>query len=309
MRKTIYNFFICDDYGALDNEGLMKTLKWLMFEQWNKNVEQIKLDFCPYEDCDNDKVVFEANGDTMIKCRKCGREVYLTDYFRFHEIISEPNGASGIFGYLTSLIEQILVVQIIKFFYENSKQKLSEIIFIKDGPLAFFAQTFRLHKPMRKLIKHLFKVGEKGESLINLVGLEKSGPFVEHAFYIQEKLKENHFYILTDEYIKKYIAMQNNTYGHNTYYGWKVIYKTIQGDVLVASIPVYHYPEQEYSESYYKKENFSNIETVLSVLSKMRCNMYENSLIPIALINKLVSISEFPSSKILEKFIKDEVGK
>lgn len=55
------------------------------------------------------------------------------------------------------------------------------------------------------------------------------------------------------------------------------------------------------------RSDFANIDRILGVLGKMRCNMYENSIVPLALINKLVSISEFPSSNILEKFIKNNI--
>lgn len=303
VRKIIFDFFNSKASSGLKNECLLDTLKWLIFEKWQDEIQSIKLDFCPYDNCDSKETIFNYDDNGVVICNKCHKEIYLTDYFRFHEIINEPNGASGIFGYLTSLVEQMLIIQIIKYFYENNKQSLSEILFIKDGPLAFFGQTFRLHKPMRKLIRHLFTAGENGECLINLVGIEKSGSFVEHAFYIQEKLKKNHFYIINDEYLRKYIIPQGseNIYGHNTYYGWKVIYKTEEGDVLVVTVPVNEYignPTKDY---------FANIESTLGVLSKMRCNMYENSIIPITLINKLVSISEFPSSKILENFIKKKL--
>lgn len=306
VRKAVYNFFNSADSGSFKNEKLIDALKWLMFKRWKDEPEDtVKVDFCPYDNCNSEETIFDFQGDGTVICSKCHREIYLTDYFRFHEIINEPNGASGIFGYLTSLIEQILIVQIIKYFYENNRQCLKKIMFIKDGPLAFFGQTFRLYTPMRELMESLFNAGENGESIINLVGIEKSGPFVEHAFFIQEKLHKNHFYILNDDYIRKYIVCQesNSIYGHNTYYGWKVIYKTEEGDILVVTIPVDEYRGNP------SKSNFSNIEEVLGVLSKMRCNMYENSIIPITLINKLVSISEFPSSKILERFIKYNIDK
>lgn len=304
VRKTIYDFFKATYSSAVENETLIDVLEWLMAEAWSEVEKPIKLEFCPYEDCTCEEIIFNA-GESKKTCSKCGREVYLTDYFRFHEIINEPNGASGIFGYLTSLIEQVLMIQIIKYFYENNIQVLASTLFIKDGPLAFFGQTFRLHIPMRKLIAHLFDVNAPKDNLINIVGIEKSGPFVEHAFYIQDRLEANKYYILNDAYIRKYILPQNSKdeYGHNTYYGWKVIYKTPSSDVLVLTIPV-----KKYSGSP-SKEDFANIDRILGVLAKMRCNMYENSLVPLALINKLVSISEYPSSNILEKYIKQNITK
>lgn len=300
VRKKIYEFFTSSHASVLKKETLIDVLEWLILEKWEYPQPEVSIDFCPYDDCNSDKTIFRS-GETKVICRNCGREVFLTDYFRFHEIINEPNGATGIFGYLTSLIEQILMVQVIKYFIENNKECLKNTMFIKDGPLAFFGQTFRLHKPMRHLMKHLFNLSTSKDNYVNIVGLEKSGPFVEHAFYIQEKLERNHFYILDDAYIKKYIIPQNTdrVYGHNTYYGWKIIFKTSSSDILVLSLPIKEYCGKPC------KEDFGNINGVLNILSKMRCNMYDNSIVPLALINKLVSISEFPSSNILEKFIKN----
>ena len=53
--------------------------------------------------------------------------------------------------------------------------------------------------------------------------------------------------------------------------------------------------------------DFLNLTEVLSVLGTLRCSMYDNALIPVALANKLVSLSEFPSSRILETFAKDAI--
>lgn len=303
VRKVIYDFFVSSHSSAVSNETLMDVLEWLILEKWEGTKHEIPIDFCPNKECSSKKTIFNE-GENKVICCECGKEIYLTDYFRFHELINEPNGATGIFGYLASLIEQVLMVQIIKYIYNNNKLYLSNVLFIKDGPLAFFGQTFRLHIPMRKLINHLFGLLGNNENLISMVGLEKSGPFVEHAFFIKEKLERNHYYLLSDEYIRKYVVPQNTAtvYGHNTYYGWKVIYKTSDSDVLVLSIPVDTYNGNP------SKNNFANIDRVLGVLDKMRCNMYENSIVPLALINKLVSISEFPSSNILEKFIKHNIS-
>ena len=43
---------------------------------------------------------------------------------------------------------------------------------------------------------------------------------------------------------------------------------------------------------------------ILTNVAKLRCDMYDNGLLPIALANKLISLADHPSSKILEKFAK-----
>lgn len=50
---------------------------------------------------------------------------------------------------------------------------------------------------------------------------------------------------------------------------------------------------------------------MLNILFKLKCDLYQNSapmaFVPIALINKLVSISNVPSKKILTIFSKDKI--
>ncbi|MEL7251972.1 MAG: NurA domain-containing protein, partial [Bacteroidota bacterium] len=55
------------------------------------------------------------------------------------------------------------------------------------------------------------------------------------------------------------------------------------------------------------KDKFKHLNLILSNLSKLKCDMYENALVPIALINQLVSIANRPSSVLLEKFAKKEI--
>ena len=41
---------------------------------------------------------------------------------------------------------------------------------------------------------------------------------------------------------------------------------------------------------------------MLANVAKLKCDMYDNALLPVALVNKLVSLADHPSSKILQKF-------
>jgi hypothetical protein len=43
-------------------------------------------------------------------------------------------------------------------------------------------------------------------------------------------------------------------------------------------------------------------------LHRTKCDMYDNSLLPVALANKLVSLANHPSSRILQKFAKNSLG-
>jgi hypothetical protein len=240
--------------------------------------------------------------DFTFNCPHCKDQIFLTDVFRLHEAIDDELGAGGVISYTMNLIEHLLVLHVIRLILKTKPDVLKETLFIKDGPLAFFGQTANLYKPTRKLLTFL-----DGNNDIYMVGLEKSGAFVEHADQISEKIPPNTALILNNEYIYKYIIPghgdDESPYGKTTYFGNKVIFKTSEGQVYVASIPTLRALVAP------KKEIFLNLETVLLNVKLLRCDMYDSALIPVALANKLISLSDHPSATILEKFAREHIKK
>jgi len=110
--------------------------------------------------------------------------------------IDDELGAGGILGYLVTTVEQLLIAHLIRIIISKKPSLLGRILFLKDGPLAFFGQTANFHKPFRTLVSYLIK-----EHALNLVGLEKSGPFVDHAAENAERLKRGSALILDNDYI------------------------------------------------------------------------------------------------------------
>ncbi len=56
-------------------------------------------------------------------------------------------------------------------------------------------------------------------------------------------------------------------------------------------------------------EDLMNLNTALRVVSHLRCDMYDSAIIPVALVYKLVSLADHPSTKIIEKFARATVGR
>ena len=55
-------------------------------------------------------------------------------------------------------------------------------------------------------------------------------------------------------------------------------------------------------------KDLRNLRAILTNIEKLRCDMYDNALIPVALVNKLVSLANHPSTRILQKFAVDTMG-
>ena len=220
-----------------------------------------------------------------------------------YERIDEELGAAGIVSYLLTSLEQLVIVHLIKSVWLLKPQLLREILFVKDGPLAFFGVTAPLHKPMRALMEFL-GTQDAGKPLINMVGLEKSGPFVEHAMLIEPLLKPGDCLLLRNDYIYRYVQPGDpaeQSFGRNTYYGAKAIFKGSADDTYVATVPTGVYKaDPDFADLFNGGE-------VLAVTSRLRCSMYDNALVPIVLANRLVSLADVPSSEILARFAKSSM--
>lgn len=292
VRRAVYEFF----RQKMDDERLIDTLSWFIFQEYGPKVSAWTLASCPVCDAPNVQLRrSEMTSDSTFSCDDCGGEIYLTDVFRLHEAVDDELGAGGILGYVTTTIEQIILVHLIRLILKTKPALLGQILFIKDGPLAFFGQTANMHRPMRELVKHLLD-----HNTLYLAGLEKSGAFVDHADEITDKLEPGTVLILDNDYIYRYVlpgkADPANPYGRTTYYSNKLIFKTRGGQVYVASVPtreILAHPTED---------DLENLPEILTNIEKLRCDMYDNALVPVALANKLVSLANHPSSRILQKF-------
>lgn len=317
VRKAIYEFFML----KRDGSSLMETLKWFFFEEYQKNYQDDK----EYPLTNPNVDSFETES-ILLKKEDLLKDftflinnqvVYLTDVFEFHRKIDDEQGGEAILGNLSTLIEQIILVDYIRQVLKHKPSMLNEILFIKDGSLAFFDVTFRLRIKMRKLMCFL-----QEEHNLFLVGLEKSGAFADHAFFISSeqekdgkiitKLPRGMCLLLDNSYIYKYITPGDSnkmTYGKNIYYSGKVIFKAKNGNNFVANLPMSVIEDNEYEMVIKNPErkSYKNLDIILYNLSQLKCEMYDNALIPITLANKLVSLANHPSQKILETFAKDAI--
>lgn len=306
ILKGIYEFFIINSLG--EDQSLIDTLAWFVFrrykpqnqrteyeKQWNLATNPRSLD-------KNSILLRESMMDSRFTftCPETGAIIYLTDIFRLHEIIDDDYGASGILGYLVNVIEHFIIIHVIRQLIRCQPTALKKVLFIKDGPTGFFGQTARLHEPMLDLVNWLFN-----KYNIVLAGLEKSGAFVEHAQCIHHKLNPGTALILTDDYIYRYILPgpgdPNRPYASTSNYGHKIIFKARNSQMYVVSLPVRELQKRP------TINDLPNLQTILANIENLHCDMYDSALFPVALVNKLVSLSAHPSQKILQKFASQSI--
>lgn len=323
VRKAIFEIF--KDNKLSGKEGnvkysLLNTIKWLIFREYSDKTGQMQIT-CPH--CD-ERLTFKKQTDNyldekndFIKCHSCGQIAYITDCFELHDLVDEINGASLIASYIMSAFEIVLFLCMFRFFIESGNEKiLSEILFIKDGSLALFSRlddfAFKVVRPFMQFMYE--KSLEDNVSYINFVGLDKSGIFVEHLKNTESKITKTSIVLPDLAYIKRFITGENQSvFGENTYFGIKMFVKKDENLSFVLDVAVPFGLDTAYKD-YIKSPKISDflcLKSILEILFKLKCDLYQNSapmaFVPIALINKLVSISNIPSRKILTIFSKDKI--
>lgn len=296
VRRTIFEFMTV---SAMGKHRLLDTLRWLLLRQWKTDHGTWTIPHCPNLGCTQRGIQFDKTTADVLKCPACHSDVFLSDALRLHERVDVEQGAGAICGYLMTSLEQLVLVHVIRTILGLKRSLLREVLLIKDGPLAFFGLTAPLHTPMRELCIDLFADG------LHMVGLEKSGSFVEHAVAIEASLPYGAVLIPSNEYIYRYIEpgdSHSQKYGQNTYYSAKAIYRSTRGDTYVATLPTKSWAPK------YRLSDIPNAAETLDALTALRCSMYDNALLPIALVNRLVSLSDVPSKEILAIFARKSLG-
>jgi hypothetical protein len=307
VREAIHEFFKKKHSGTTP---ILETLHWFIFEKYNLTSikSNYKLSQCPHcgtKDIylENDKINL-PNYSWSCTHDKCGKDILITDVFRLFEKVDNDAGATGIITYLESVTESFFTIHTIKSLMEIQDGLVDRFLFVKDGPLSFGGETANMHKPMQALLTYLNKTNK-----INLVGVETSGAFVDHARHIKDKLNPGQVFLLNNEHIYTYIQVGNHKeqqYGSTSYYSGKFIYKSFDERVYVLTLPVDNH------NTYYNQPELTdlkNIQEILMNIDKLRCDIYEDALIPVAVANKLISLTNHPSSNILERFAKKSMGR
>lgn len=278
-------------FQAYEDGMLYKTLRYLLFKKWNPRTFRPLKFGCPF--CTKE-IIIEDNKKEY-RCDNCKKTIYLTDYLGLHMEINDDNTSESIAISLMQLIEHLTMFGYIRTLYKNAPEKLSEVLFIKDGPLALYSQYSRLIPSMREFLGFINQSYD-----INVVGVEKSGVFYEHSQIVDTKLNNvGEYFIPDNKYIFSNIKHGDpniTVYGERVNYGSKVYLKFDQDETTLFSIPTEKFTPNP------KKEDFINIDRIMKTLIGLKSRQYTNALLPIVAVNKIASMAMYPSNSILSRF-------
>lgn len=309
VRRIVF-----DSFNDPSQDGhIYETYKWLIYKKWDPSLKSTSPAFqCPYLNCLVEIKGIPYNLDKM-NCPHCNQEIYSTDVIGFHMEMNEFSAPDSLATSYMLIHETITLFSAIRFFWQNDKEQLKHILFIKDGPLSLRSQYSKLVPNIREFLK--FSVDSKNP--IYLMGQEKTGAFDDFFQTIEKNLEPKEstqrissFKPLTHKYIREAVQcapFRENEYGLKTNYGEKVLVKVDSKTAVVLNVPPYEYKTSDHADyiNFPRTEDLIGVEKIIEGLHSLVTVKYKNALLPIVLANGIASLSSYPSASVLKLFAFD----
>ena len=267
---------------------------------------------CPHDGCDENY----KYGYGEYACDYCGGKLYSTDALRLHELMN-PSGTNGeMYGQVKDVIKRLQLIHLLRSFEKKTNwfEILRDIAFFLEGPLAIFSTASWLAKCFRVELARINNliVEKFGQELI-IIGLERSGSFVNHFVQIDTKkdggddnFPDESTFLLKDNYIKENIVLNSGsdkTYLQDTGFGRKFFYKTESGFRVVPSLAFYN----EYQANIKNADvaQFPRLKDVLNILNQLVSSRYQNSVMPLAAAHAEAAIPLNIGKRIFEEIARE----
>lgn len=305
LRKALFETF-AETRIPSDGDTLLETLE--VIQSYRSSNERQD---CPYaDDClGKDQKFIYRTGSYKCNCLYC-RPLYSTDALRIHEGMLPDNTNGAMFAEIMQVLERVIVIHILRWMEKRDLLwLLRHTGIIVDGPLAIFGHPANLLTGIHKELTRINEIAKNhiGGQDILLVGVEKTGFFVDHFERIDENQNGNsgafpigHVALLTDDYIKRNIIYSNSTkqYGLDTYFGRKFFYKTKSGARIVGTTPFLKVDDHDLNRA--EVDQFPRLADVLGLLEQVASSQYPNSIFPLISAHAEAAIPMNLGSRVLE---------
>lgn len=246
-------------------------------------------------------------------CPKCGSNVYLGDVLRTEEEYMPEGSNRSALTRLMLVAERLTSLGYMQLLFEDahSYEVIERTLFITDGPLGLHGTVAPLKRRFQDYLGEFAEqcAANNRPAAPLVVGVEKSGAFVEHAQLIAHLIEPGRVMFLTTEYINRMTGRPlNNPYGSDEFYGRRFIYRTRSGGVLVFTVPPkpgvtpYGDPDGELWSSY------PTLRPVCEVLDHVQTRLYANAVIPVALAHSAAALPLGVGQSVLRALVQQSLG-
>lgn len=269
---------------------------------------------CPIEDC-------ECRISRMVRDSHCNcdqkEQLYPTDSLRTHERFYDNSSSEQAFTAFRMVTEHLLLVNIIRYFHRmHPPQWFDEMAFIMDGPLAIFGMPAWLKEHIQTEVTRIHDdLVRKGHAGLLLMGMEKSGEFLDHLEELdwdqtkgaRQRLANGTALAPTTDYIFRHIRPNPNSdkaYGQAVYYGRKILYKNRAGQHAVVMTPIVNHVGRERNGTDLRA--FPRLGEALDIMDDLHTHLYRDGFIPLIRAHAHAAIPLRQGQRILQDLFDEE---
>ena len=272
------------------------------------------MDECPLDE--RGRWVTPKQGLGTCNCR-LGEVIYETDSLRTHERFEEYGSSAQAFTAVQQAIEHLTLVNILRYF-ERTKSLgvFRDTAFIMDGPLAIFGMPAWLKDYIEPEIARLHDKSQKrGDPGILLLGIEKSGQFLDHLKELdwmenegpRQRLPNGAALVPDIDYIHEHIVLRPlnaKPYGKDTYYGRKVLYKNRSGQHSVIMTPIVNASGRD--PHCVDETAFPRLGEALDIMDELSTHLYQDGFAPLVRAHAHAAIPLRTGARILESLFSED---
>jgi hypothetical protein len=312
FRKAVYKQLSADKSQGGSNRLVLTDV---LLAICDNRIEMTKCSSCKA----NGPFVFSSE-QRELACNACSETVFVTDWLRLHEDISDFGNNASAISRLMNAVEHLLLAAFVHQVFSADPRALGKMAFVMDGPLAIFGQPAKLHSRLMGLVA---AVNAKLRALqlepLLIIGLQKSGSVMDHANLIARFLPDGVLRVIDDEYRNKYIKCSDGpaeNFGSETYWGQDFLFKTESGRMFNFALPYPHADKGESGdERGFAREKAemarygSLVARACDLVRHFELDLYESAIVPVALAHRHASISIVPGGKVLDIVTKTGLAK
>ena len=288
------------------HETLLETLRTIT-EQHDGDIQ------CPVDDCEE-----QVRPEKDVSVCHCERKeaIYETDILRAHERFEDSNSSEQAFTAFRQAVEHLSLVNILRYFEKTDTWEVfGDTAFIMDGPLALFGMTAWLQAHIRKEVARLHaEVLRRGGPGILLMGVEKSGHFLEHLKRLDWVSGEGPGQRLSDQtalapdckYIHEHIVLRPldaPPYGRQTYYGRHVLYKNRSGQHSIIMTPKVDKRSSDLNNV--SIDAYPRISEALDIMDDLSTYLYQDGFTPLVRAHAHAAIPLRAGGRIMEDLFRE----
>ena len=293
---------------AKDHETLLETLDHICRNaNFKPNIG------CPVNGCEEK---FHYQKDSYL-CN-CSRKemMYQTDLLRLHDYFDNNQSAGEALGRLRSVLEILILINILRFFESKVPEYLKDCAFVLDGPLAIFGTPASILRPVREELRRLNQVARAcNKEDIIVFGIEKTGRMKEHFEQLDHddeygprtRFDDQTVIAPDDDYIHTHIIKSNTVgkpFGSDTHFGRVLLYKTNKGKHVVLHTAMLNDKSSDFNSN--SIECYPRLTDVLDVVDSLATHIYDDGFMPLVRAHAHAAIPLKRGTDIIKSLLSDE---